>query len=251
MHNLGDLWDMDHDLEKMCRHAVDRSNGQLLSINIEYFGTDELLQYIANRSRNLRNLRLVSCYNISDQGFCEAIKGFPLLEELELSYCSLSQEALEAVGSLCPLLRSFKLNNRGHRCPKIECDDDAKAIAENMHGLRHLQLFGNELTNVGLQAILDGCPHLESLDLRQCFNVNLVGKLGKICAERIRDLRHPNDSTHDYEFGADFQDFCWSSVEDYPSGISDIELVSDEDDYYEFSDYDFGYDFDYDYLFND
>lgn len=49
MHNLGDLWDMDHDLEKMCRHAVDRSNGQLLSINIEYFGTDELLQYIANR----------------------------------------------------------------------------------------------------------------------------------------------------------------------------------------------------------
>ncbi|KAJ4705054.1 F-box protein SKIP19-like [Melia azedarach] len=98
-----------------------------------------------------------------------------------------------------------------------------------MHGLRHLQIFGNKLTNNGLQAILDGCPLLQSLDLRQCFNVSLGGNLEKI---------------------SEVQDVCWSSAEDnYPSGISDIELASDEDDYYEFSDND--YDFDYDYMFND
>ncbi|CAK9142848.1 unnamed protein product [Ilex paraguariensis] len=51
MCNLGDLHSIPYDLEKMCRHAVDRSQGQLIDINIEYFGTDELLEYIADRSR--------------------------------------------------------------------------------------------------------------------------------------------------------------------------------------------------------
>lgn len=36
-------------LDMMCRHAVDRSSGNLVDINIEYFGTDELLEYITHR----------------------------------------------------------------------------------------------------------------------------------------------------------------------------------------------------------
>ncbi|KAK3012852.1 hypothetical protein RJ639_010352 [Escallonia herrerae] len=46
MHNLGDL---PYDLEVMARHAVDRSQGQLVDINIEYCGSDELLEYIVDR----------------------------------------------------------------------------------------------------------------------------------------------------------------------------------------------------------
>ncbi|XVF68320.1 hypothetical protein PTKIN_Ptkin10aG0195300 [Pterospermum kingtungense] len=69
-----------------------------------------------------------------------------------------------------------------------------------MHGLRHLQLVGNDLSNRGLQAILDGCPYLESLDLRNCFNVNLEGDLGKRCAEQIKNLKRPDDSILDYQF---------------------------------------------------
>ena len=49
MRNLGDLHDMDYDLEKMCIHAIDRSCGHLQDINIEYFGTDKLLAYITQR----------------------------------------------------------------------------------------------------------------------------------------------------------------------------------------------------------
>ena len=48
----------------------------------------------------------------------------------------------------------------------MEYEDEALAIAETVPGLRHLQLFGNRMTNDGLKAILDGCPQLESLDLR-------------------------------------------------------------------------------------
>ncbi|KAE8702146.1 F-box protein SKIP19 [Hibiscus syriacus] len=49
MRNSGDLHDKDYGLKKMCAHAVDRSCSGLLDINIEYFGTDELLSYISER----------------------------------------------------------------------------------------------------------------------------------------------------------------------------------------------------------
>ena len=129
-----------------------------------------------------------------------------LLEELDITLCSLSKESLEVVGRCCPLLKSFKWNQQWYATDGLsqtECDEEAVAIAKNMPELRHLQLIGNQLTNDGLQAILDGCPHLESLDLRKCFNVILLGNLGRIYAERIKNLRHPDDSIDDYGFVAD------------------------------------------------
>ena len=158
-----------------------------------------------------------------------------MLEELDISISSLSKDALEAVGQYCPLLKSLKFNMQGYRRPHIECDEEAFAIAENMPDLRHLQLFGNKLTNVGLLAILDGCRHLESLDLRQCFNVNFVGNLRRRCTEQNIYLRLPSDPTDDYPFNAEIYDDD-SFDEDHPSGISDIDFLTDDDyDYYEFS----------------
>jgi hypothetical protein len=45
----GNRWGFPYHLETMCRHAVDRSCGQLVDISIEYCGTDELLRHIADR----------------------------------------------------------------------------------------------------------------------------------------------------------------------------------------------------------
>ncbi|OMO82164.1 hypothetical protein CCACVL1_12049 [Corchorus capsularis] len=145
MENLGDLHDMPYCLEKMCRHAIDRSSGGLVSINIEYFGTDDLLAYIAQRASQLRCLQLACCYSISDEGLSEAASKLPLLEELEIYVGNTGKRAIEA-------------------------------------------------------AILDGCPHLQSLDLRKCFHVNLEGDLGKRCAQQIKYLRRPDESTHGYKF---------------------------------------------------
>ncbi|XVF81983.1 hypothetical protein PTKIN_Ptkin16aG0006400 [Pterospermum kingtungense] len=210
MRNFGDLSSMPCDLEKMCMHAIDRSCGGLVDINIDYFGTDELLAYIAQRTSNLRRLRLVMCWwNVSDHGLSKAASKFPFLEELEIYFCDFDEDSIEVVGRCCPLLKTFKYNQEGSRFPSYRSDEEALAIAENMHGLRHLQLIGNKLTNRGLQAILDGCPYLESLDLRKCLRVNLEGDIGKRCAERIQNLRRPNDSIHDFEFAAeiDFDDY--------------------------------------------
>ncbi|XP_074267273.1 putative F-box protein At4g05475 [Silene latifolia] len=57
---------------------------------------------------------------------------------------------------------SFKFNQLGSKCPDMACNDEALAISKNMPELRHLQIIGNSLTDVGLRAILDGCPHLQS-----------------------------------------------------------------------------------------
>nr|GEX23874.1 hypothetical protein [Tanacetum cinerariifolium] len=42
----------------------------------------------------------------------------------------------------------------------------AIAIGKTLHALRHLELIGNTMSNIGLKAILDGCCHLETLDLQ-------------------------------------------------------------------------------------
>lgn len=252
MRNPWDLYDSEFDLSKMARSAIDRSCGQCDEFSITYFGTDELLQYLMERVSVLRCLRLISCYEISDEKLIEVAKKFPQLEELEMSHCSfLNKEVLENVGQSCPQLKFLRLNQRGCK-PSIEYDEEALAIAGNMPKLRQLQIFGNNLTDNGLRSILDGCPHLESLDLRQCFSVNFAGNLRKTCTEKIRNLRFPNDSTDDYEFDAEIGGYgsyndvefggYGSNDEEYPSGFSEIDLLSDED-YYEFSEADLDYDF--------
>ncbi|KAF3962852.1 hypothetical protein CMV_012692 [Castanea mollissima] len=230
MRNLGDR-DVDCDLEKMCNHAIDRSCGHLQDINVEYFGTDNLLAYITQSSSQLRRLRLVCCDRISDEGLSKVAAKLSLLEELDITLCSLSKESLEVVGRCCPLLKSFKWNQQWYATDGLsqtECDEEAVAIAKNMPELCHLQLIGNQLTNDGLQAILDGCPHLESLDLRKCFNVTLSGNLGRICAERIKNLRHPDDSTDDYDFVADDGSFDEGSDVVYSLDYTEDDEVDDD-----------------------
>ncbi|MCL7024868.1 hypothetical protein MKW94_002823 [Papaver nudicaule] len=196
-----EVFNLDLDPEKVAREAVDRSCGQLVEFSIEDHGSDELLAYIADKSGSLRCLRLVYCDLVGDDALVNLAKKAVMLEKLEICRCSFTQDAIKTVGKACPLLKSFRLDCRGTR-RRIECDEEALGIAESMPELRHLHLFGNLLSNVGLRAILDGCLHLESLDLRQCFNVNVEGDLLKSCRERHIKLRLPNDSTDDYELDA-------------------------------------------------
>ncbi|XP_026393236.1 putative F-box/LRR-repeat protein 23 [Papaver somniferum] len=218
-----------YDMQKMVREAVNRSCGQLVDFSLESFASNELLAYTAEKSSSLRCLRLVHCYQVSDDTLINMAKKASMLEELEICHCSFSLDTLKAVGNACHQLKLFRLNSRGYDHPGKECDDVALAIAENMPELRHLHLFGNKLTNVGLKAILDACLHLESLDLRQCLNVNLEGDLLITCRDRLIKLRFPNDSSDDCEFDAaiidhDNEFYHIDSGVDDDSGYSDSSL---------------------------
>ncbi|ONK65699.1 uncharacterized protein A4U43_C06F30 [Asparagus officinalis] len=183
------------------------------------------------RTSNLRCLRLISAYGISDEGLCEAVGQLPQLEELDITFGSYSERVCEYVGKACPHLKCFHLNKQGNRYDQFESDEEALGIANNMPELRQLQLVGNKLTNKGLSEIVDRCIHLEHLDLRCCFRVNLDSdaNLKAKCA-RIKELRLPYDSTHDYGFMAECEWDGYFDGEDdyYPSGYSDIELMYDD-----------------------
>lgn len=115
---------------------------------------------------------------------------------------------IETIGVSCPKLKSFSFNkivSENRLLDFLEgltppSNVDAAAIAKNMPNLCHLGILGNELNNEGLEAILDGCPCLQSLDLRCCFFLDLRGALGQRCRAKIKYLRLPFDSVGDYEW---------------------------------------------------
>ncbi|XP_030510400.2 F-box protein SKIP19 [Cannabis sativa] len=208
MRNLGDPG-YGLDFIKMCSNVIDRSCGQLVDLNIEYFGTDGLLLHAVTSSKLIKRLRFACCYDVSDEGLIEAIENLPLLEELDLTLCSLSETFIEALGRCCPQFKTLKLNHQAYKYPDMDSDEENEfnayeiEIGKNLPGLRHLQLIGSSMTNMGLQAILDGCRNLESLDLRRCLNIDLKGNLGKRCGEQIKLVKLPHDSLKGYGFIAD------------------------------------------------
>lgn len=229
--NFGDRELMGRSYEDMIFDAINRSSGDLLEINIEYFGSDKLLSYIADRARFLKCLRLRRCASIGDDNMIQAVKKLPLLEEVELTLCSFTEDVVKAIGHSCPQLKSFKLNEIAEKSQVFARDEYSLAIAESMPQLCHLQLIGSNMTNDGLQAILDGCPKLVSLDVRSCFLINLSGSLGKRCTELIKNLRLPDEPTTDYEFVTGYD----SDYMDYLQIIDGMDFMQDDDELYSLS----------------
>ncbi|KAM0040595.1 putative F-box domain, leucine-rich repeat domain superfamily, F-box-like domain superfamily [Helianthus debilis subsp. tardiflorus] len=195
-------------LDKMCEHAVDRSKGQLVDITITEFDYAKILVYIAERSsRQLRRLTMARCYDIDymDGIWTKALKKLPLLEELSLYETKITRRGIKTAGRYCSMLKTLKVIQEEYRlwdeygygefkAKKIVYDRVAMAIGQNLHELRHLELIGNPMSNKGLGMILDGCHHLELLDLRACFFVDLDGDLGKRCLQQIKRVKLPYDS---------------------------------------------------------
>ncbi|KAJ0615230.1 putative F-box domain, leucine-rich repeat domain superfamily, F-box-like domain superfamily [Helianthus annuus] len=207
--------------QQMLKIAVDRSQGQLVDLTLIDVLDHELLQYVAARSSQLRRLEIM--YYFVDHGiWSEAFKKFPLLEELSLLRTDISQEDIEVVGKHCPLLKTLKVNQQAMTLQ----NEIALAIVKSLPKLTHLELIGSSIKNTELQAILDGCCHLESLDLRRCTHLDLNEDLGKRCSQQIKHLKLPNQHLE-------------SSIRDL---LDDQGAYSDDfDEYDAYSDY-YGYD---------
>nr|XP_043614351.1 putative F-box/LRR-repeat protein 23 [Erigeron canadensis] len=184
------------DDKMMGKKAVDRSQGQLVDISI-CSCNDQLLSYVANRSRQLRRLEVVLHFDDELRRISEHLMKFSLLEEFNLYSAGKSwkKSFIETAGRYCPMLKTLKLNQTPcNRLIGDNANEVAIAIGENLHGLRHLELNGNNMSNIGLQAILDGCVCLETLDLRKCMRIDLNGDTGTRCFEQIRCVKLPSDS---------------------------------------------------------
>ncbi|MED6178310.1 hypothetical protein PIB30_106339, partial [Stylosanthes scabra] len=193
----------------------------------------------------LRRLRLAGYFyyhHISEEGLLEIAERLPMLEELDITCCpNVSSIVLEAIGRGCPLLTSFKFNENGF-FHDGNGNDHAFAIARNMSNLRHLQLVRNSLDDSGVSAILDGCPLLESLDLRCCSNVELEGELRRRCDEQLKDFIEPDTpyAFRGYEFGLRFYgteyneearcDDCYSDYSWFSDYSPRFQLEEEEDE---------------------
>ena len=135
------------------------------------------------RSPALKALGLVSCGGVSNEGFTQLINKCPLLEDLLLVFCHNvgGRDVYEATGRACPQLRRFKLRTGAFCFAADKSGGEALGVAA-MHGLRTLALHGSDVTNDELAAVLDGCPHLESLDMSKCFNIVADDALRARCA---------------------------------------------------------------------
>ncbi|KAK9049813.1 hypothetical protein SSX86_031218 [Deinandra increscens subsp. villosa] len=204
--------------QKMCKLAVDRSQGQVVDLTIIDFCDEELLEYVVDRSSQLRRLEILSFWGDMYGIWAEALKKLSFLVELslgEISQEDIAAADIEAAGRYCPLLKKLKLNqqvhelwvaNDGSEASMLTLNEMALAIGKNLPQLTHLELIRNDMSNNGLQAILDGCCHLESLDLRRCSNLDLKGDLGKRCSQQIKDLKLPHDSLKGYPMCNDLDD---------------------------------------------
>ena len=192
----------------------------------------------------ISSLGLIACQRILE--FKELIKKFPLLEELDISlFTNINgKRVFEEVGKACPELKHLRFNAyRFHNLPDTTEDviefryikDDAALGIASMHGLRSLQLFGKNFTNKGLTVILDNCPHLESLDIRHCFNITMDHALRTKCSS-IKTLKLPNDPTDGYDHH--FEGPVWSNGIDSDSDdcVYAPDYILDSDDYEDYCD---------------
>ncbi|KAL6843356.1 hypothetical protein ACP4OV_027069 [Aristida adscensionis] len=62
------------DLHGMAQAAVRRAAGRCEAFWGEYAGDDAFLLFLADQAPSLKSLRLISCYDVSNEGFTEAIK---------------------------------------------------------------------------------------------------------------------------------------------------------------------------------
>ncbi|PUZ50465.1 hypothetical protein GQ55_6G060400 [Panicum hallii var. hallii] len=170
----------------MARVAVDLSRGQLEVFVARRFVTDQLMEYIGDRSPALNPVSVISCAGVSNQGFTQLInKGPPA--------CVVPQDrgrdVYEAAGRACPRLRRFRLCKRMLVSLLAEKPGEALGFAA-MHELRTLVLIGSDVTNDELASVIDCCPRLESLDLMDCFNIVANDALRARCAG-IKSLMLP------------------------------------------------------------
>lgn len=111
--------------------------------------------------------------------------------QLSLSFCQHfgGRDVYESTGMACAQLKRFTLRKAPSFVVCSESSGEALGVAA-MHELRSLTLrtANSDVSNDELAAILDGCPHLELLDLRGCFKIVVDDVFNKARCARIKSL---------------------------------------------------------------
>ncbi|XP_063240134.1 F-box/LRR-repeat protein 4 isoform X1 [Bacillus rossius redtenbacheri] len=139
-----------------------------LRLNCCKFVNNASMVLIAEKWKNLKELAVQNCNDITDSGFfsLSTLKG---LERLDLYHTLITVEPLKAIIMASPCLKHINLGS----CSKIaNMDEVARALGAHCAGLVSVDVWKTcSLTPAGVRA-LAGCSRLQEVDLGWCLGVN-------------------------------------------------------------------------------
>ncbi|KMZ57354.1 hypothetical protein ZOSMA_87G01010 [Zostera marina] len=189
LHLRGDLFP-GCNLKNIGLSSFDRSAGCLEEFVVkDLYSTDVLLKVIAERKSKATGLKVLVlegyCGRVIEDDLIEACYSFPALEVLDVSDCSLSLQSLHllSIGNVSTRLDLKAFSFRNSRVRGRANNSQALFIAD-MHHLQKLKMVEDRLDDYGLHVILDQCPNLKIIYIRNCrhllIGVSLQTKLEKV-----------------------------------------------------------------------
>ncbi|XP_009611268.1 F-box protein FBW2-like [Nicotiana tabacum] len=161
-------------LDRMLQFLITRSCGSLRKLCVFGLSRESSFTFIANNAKSLQMLRLPKS-DIGDS-IVEQVAGmFSNITFLDVSYCiKIGARALEAIGKQCRCLTGLRRTMHPLEViDKLSQDDEALAIASTMSKLKQLEIAYMLVGTTSITEVLKNCRHLELLDVRGCWNVNL------------------------------------------------------------------------------
>lgn len=151
--------------EEIVRDAKRKRDVMLMC---EKLSMDSYTGYSLARLRSLKELDISGCNRITDVSLTYAFN-FKELINLNLSRCQqITYEGIEHLVKNCPSIEYINL---------IDCynlnDEAVQEIVKNLHRLKHLELRGcNQLSDKTLEAVKTYCSKLQFLDVQGCRHMS-------------------------------------------------------------------------------
>ncbi|KMZ57355.1 hypothetical protein ZOSMA_87G01020 [Zostera marina] len=239
LHLRGDLF-LGCNLKNIGLSSFDRSAGCLEEfVAKDLYSTDVLLKVIAERRSEAAELKVLVLEgycgddDIAEIDLIEACNSFPTLEVLDVSECSLSLDcySIETIRDTCQNLKAFSFCSSQVRGP---ADNSSASFIADMHDLQKLKMVGDQLDDEGLLEILDQCPNLKIIYIRNCPHL-MIGEYLKTKLDTVQ-VKYYNYLLSMYvDYDADYNRHGVSDDADYSDSYysNSGSVYSDYSNYYD------------------
>ncbi|KAB2023734.1 hypothetical protein ES319_D06G039100v1 [Gossypium barbadense] len=171
---------LSHQLDRMLRMLITRSNGSLRSLHVSGLQNDSIFSFITENVGSLQVLRLPRSL-ISDSIVKQTAQRLSTVTFLDLSYChKIGAQAIEAIGKHCKHLVVLCRNMYSpDSVGKVEAEDEANAIASTMPRLKQLEFAYRCISTECVLNLLSCCPQLVHLKIDEFLSEKLDHKFLK------------------------------------------------------------------------
>lgn len=164
------------------------------------------------------NVLQIPMSEVTDEAIEKYAECLPALRVLDISNClKITSRGIEALGRHCKLLIQLKRNMpppeppQGNNAAAKVVQEEALAVANTMPMLQQLELAYGLFSDPALDAVLEKCPLLRTLDILGCWNVRLEGDIEERCCalESFREPWEPEystDSSSGCDYGGNYSD---------------------------------------------